>query len=83
MDLKSFTLSQYAINSIAKLQAADPNNAPLVIEFIREQHTLGWNPNYKIKCALWACRLSELTGYKSFRDLEEEDIQKIAMLYRH
>jgi integrase len=42
---------------------------------------LGESLRHKSKCVWWACRLSELTGFKNFEDLTEEDIQKFAAFY--
>jgi integrase/recombinase XerD len=81
LDLKAFAISQPAINALKRLQTANPNNASLVVEYIREQHGLGWKPAFKNKCVFWPYRLSKLTGHKNFQELIEQDIQSFTLYY--
>jgi len=62
-------------------QVTNPNNASLVINYLREQHMLGWKRSFKNKCVFWPCRLSKLTGHKDSQELIEEDIQAFALSY--
>jgi hypothetical protein len=81
LDLKTFAISQSAINAIEKLQAVNPNNAFLVVNYIQEQHGFGWKPAFKNKCAFWPYRLSKLTGHKNFQELIGQDIQSFTLFY--
>jgi len=76
-------IDPYARNAIEKVGLIKIKNVSSLIKYNRELRMLGKSLRHKSKCIYWACRLSELTGYKNFQDLTEEDIQKFAVFYNN
>ena len=74
-------LTSQCIRAVQRLDAVNKDNPMVVIKYLTEQQVLGFAKNYKSKCGIWACRLSELTGFKDFIKLTREDLARFFAFY--
>lgn len=51
-------------NILRTLNDINKKNAILVAKYVKEQNRQGFSNNYKSKCQVWACRLSDLCNHK-------------------
>src|SRR5215831_7616695 len=62
-------------NILRTLNDISKKDAILVAKYVKEQTRQGFSNNYKSKCQVWACRLSDLCNHKDFKRIGKDDVE--------